>query len=103
MGKEYVSKNELHSTIVKLAFCSMLTDELGDDRHAVVSAILAFDGVIDEMESADVVEPVRCKDCQYANRTGDVALCCRVYDNKAVPFEGYCWCGKKKEDDDDGA
>ena len=101
MGKEYVSKNELHSTIVKLALCAMLIDELGDDRHAVVSAIMAFDEVINEMGSADVVEPVRCEDCQYANKSNGF-LCCNVLDNRAMPHKAYCWMGKPMESEDDG-
>lgn len=57
-------------------------------REDVLQAIAGLLNVTEQIDGADVVEVVRCKDCQWWNE-------CRMldYDN------GYCSEGERKDDE----
>lgn len=52
---------------------------------------------IDDATTIDAVEVVRCKDCKYCsyNEEHEILWCDGT---RIVPFNGYCYKGKKKDD-----
>lgn len=54
--------------------------------------------VISEQPTADVVEVVRCKDCDRSAKYKDYYLC--GVDNRAVNADSFCSYGERRTDDE---
>ena len=48
--------------------------------------------------AADVVEVVRCRECSHSQEYLDDELFCLCFED-VVPLYGYCYKGKRKEDE----
>ena len=74
---------------------------LGLDEMSMVHKVNAFNQFIDHLPTADVVEVVRCKECDYRQThicaiTGIKTLFCDYWDKPyAVEEEHYCGYGKR--------
>ena len=47
---------------------------------------------------ADVVEVIRCKDCQYFYQDGNIKVC-KHWNCHSTTDDAYCSCAKKKDDE----
>ena len=54
--------------------------------------------LINETPVADVVEIVRCKDCQYFYQDGDIKVC-KHWNCHSTTDDAYCSYAKKKDDE----
>ena len=54
--------------------------------------------LINETPVADVVEIVRCKDCQYFYQDGDIKVC-KHWNCHSTTYNAYCSYAKKKDDE----
>jgi len=62
------------------------------------------DNVVDMIESipaADVRLVVLCQNCKWTKTDGmeDPAIYCEKWDRWEMPPDGFCWLGKKREED----
>ena len=82
------------------------------DSFAVMDAITEFMEQVGNIQGADVVEVVRCKDCDLWNewdesgheQTGNYACSCAYFSNEDgyIVYTGpddYCSYGERKEDE----
>ena len=60
-----------------------------------VSEVVSVSSIL-RIPAADVVEVVRCKDCKY--RDDDDFCTGRGYPNGAVPDDGFCDKGERRDD-----
>ena len=93
--KEYVAKMD----VIKLAKDIAVTiyDKHGDDyqyRHRCIDPQCVM-----EMEPADVVEIVRCKDCKYKrhDKERDIDYCCLYVGLGCVNGGNFCVYGERKD------
>jgi len=58
-----------------------------------------FENCLEAIPAADVVEVVRCRDCEFTKRDGmdDPAIYCKKWDRWEMPPDAYCWLGKRKD------
>ena len=54
--------------------------------------------LINETPAADVVEIVRCKDCQYFYQDGNIKVC-KHWNCHSTTDDSYCSYAKKKDDE----
>ncbi len=58
-----------------------------------------FDTLINEAPTADVVEVVRCKDCENSEVDENGNTWCTFYNGRIREMpDGYCWHGKRREE-----
>ena len=81
----------------KVDMAECLIDARTAERFATFCALA---DAVEEMPTADAEVITRCKDCRYRG-----SICCPVIHetmgNGLVDYtvdNGYCWCGKPKED-----
>ena len=67
-------------------------DECGD---AIVS-LRDVRRAIAQAKNADVVEVIRCKDCQYFYQDGNIKVC-KHWSCHSTTYNAYCSCAKKKD------
>ena len=73
-----------------------------DSRRAAERAIQAYADAINKIPAADVLEVVRCKDCQYCRRVDEFEYWCDGFCSTArlVRKDDYCSHGSKRGEDD---
>ena len=69
-------------------------DECGD---AIVS-LRDVRRAIAQAKNADVVEVIRCKDCQYFYQDGNIKVC-KHWNCHSTTDDAYCSYAKKKDDE----
>lgn len=97
---EYISADELIANFdtMKNPDSEFATDDYIDGFSDGVSAAIKE---LKTMSTTDVVEVVRCKDCQYAHcyygndDLGNTAYICDMFDTK-VYFNDFCSRGEKR-------
>lgn len=100
---EYIDRQKLLKALSYEGTCRSKNSESPDLLRGLVIAILVAKK---EVETADVVPVVRCKDCKFAaHRTANVypAVECMRPDVSYGAVRGlddYCSYGERKEDDD---
>lgn len=61
----------------------------------------AIDAIVENAETADVVEVVRCKDCKHKYYDGNQIICQKLYwcdgNNFEPSAENFCSYGERKE------
>ena len=51
----------------------------------------------EEVDAADVVPVVRCKDCRHTKTDGIDAIYCQKWDKWEMPPNAYCYLGEKRK------
>ena len=86
---DYIEKETAKEAILSWAVCinhpELLSKE--DAMHC-----------IDNLPAADVAEVVRCWECSHSQKYLDDELFCLCFED-VVPLYGYCYKGKRKEDE----
>lgn len=72
-------------------FAQLIADtELGDSGKETVYWVLAH------TPTAEIVEVIRCKDCQYFYQDGNIKVC-KHWNCHSTTDGNYCSCAKKKD------
>lgn len=69
-----------------------------DNLHGGIVSALKEN--IEEIPAADVRGVVLCRDCKWTKTDGmeDPAIYCEKWDRWEMPPDGFCWLGRKKEE-----
>lgn len=77
-----------------------VTADFNELGHATIT-IQAMDALFDILNSSDVVEVVRCKDCKYMLQYEQIKACCNVnsflQEPKCVSDNDFCSRGERAE------
>lgn len=100
---EYIERDAVLNDIAELfTLChETLPNECG--HHFIVENELKTHlDFVKNLPAADVRPAVLCRDCKWTKTDGmdDPAIYCKKWDRWEMPPDGFCWLGKKREDDD---
>ena len=83
MTNDYISRDDAKDALQEKVFHNLTDEFYGAMR------------VLDELEPADVVPVVRCKECKF--RDNDDFCTGRGFPYQLVPDDGFCDKGERKE------
>ena len=97
--KKYIDAEKLKERLVKtvVTIDPTLEDTAQAWQKGYNIALMNVAGGLDEMQAADVVEVVRCKECKH-RYDGDGICTGRGWPMQLVPDDGFCDKGERSEE-----
>lgn len=100
MAKRFIDADALLKELDLIEMNTQVSIKQGDKNYklcqkGILSGLNWCRNIIYEIPTADVVEVVRCKDCQYANDCGTI---CRYGVGRDVKPDHFCGYGERRKD-----